>query len=94
MGLIEYPGMMSLLLCTQIASLFLVVKSSLGFSSVFRAHVADHKTSLGHFKFPCGVIFSPLIPDKKIINEIQPWYLHSIKLTAHTLLFSAWMVYQ
>ncbi len=50
MGLINYPAMMSLLLCTQIASLFLVVKSSLGFSSVFRAHIAVHKNSLGHFK--------------------------------------------
>jgi hypothetical protein len=57
MGLIKYPAMMSLLLCTQIASLFLVVKSSLGFSSVFRAHIAVHKDSLGHFKFPRGVIF-------------------------------------
>jgi len=50
MGLINYPAMMSLLLCTQIASLFLVVKSSLGFSSVFRAHIAVHKNSLGHLK--------------------------------------------
>jgi hypothetical protein len=73
MELIKYPAMMSLLLCTQIESLFLVVKSSLGFSSVFRAHIAVHKNSLGHFKFPCGVIFFTLIPDKKIVNEIQTW---------------------
>jgi hypothetical protein len=94
MGLIKYPAIMSLLLCAQIASLFLVVKSSLGFSSVLRAHIAVHKNSLGHFKFSCGVIFFTLIPDKKIINEIQPWSSHSMKLAAHTLLLSAWMLYR